>query len=209
MKSFILVLLSLIAISHATDNSLKCATKKPEIPKGWIDQTDQCTKSMREQISKELTASLQYMAMGAHFARDTINRPGFADFFFKSASEEREHAMKLISYLLMRGHFTKDINSLIDVSKYLPEKTIWDNGVAALRDALELETKVTKSIREVIRYCEDDKTFNDYHLVDYLTGEFLEEQYKGQRELAGKLSTLSKMMDKHGALGEFLYDKKM
>lgn len=46
-------------------------------------------------------------------------------------------------------------------------------------------------------------------LVDYLTGEFLEEQYKGQRDIAGKTSTLKKMMDKHSALGEFIYDKKL
>jgi len=46
-------------------------------------------------------------------------------------------------------------------------------------------------------------------LVDYLTGDFLTEQYEGQRDLAGKLSSLDKMMDKHGALGEFLFDKKL
>lgn len=49
-------------------------------------------------------------------------------------------------------------------------------------------------------------------LVDYLTGEFLEEQYKGQRELAGKISTLKKMMNKpngNGELGEFLFDKQL
>lgn len=46
-------------------------------------------------------------------------------------------------------------------------------------------------------------------LVDYLTGEFLEEQYKGQRDLAGKASTLKKMMDRHQALGEFIFDKKL
>ena len=42
-----------------------------------------------------------------------------------------------------------------------------------------------------------------------MTGEFLEEQYKGQRDLAGKISTLGKMMKEHGELGEFLFDKRM
>lgn len=46
-------------------------------------------------------------------------------------------------------------------------------------------------------------------LVDYLTGTYLEEQYTGQRALAGKISTLDKMTETHGAIGEFLYDKKM
>lgn len=48
-----------------------------------------------------------------------------------------------------------------------------------------------------------------FQLADYLTGEFLEEQYKGQRDLAGKATTLKKMLDRHSALGEFLFDKKL
>lgn len=46
--------------------------------------------------------------------------------------------------------------------------------------------------------------------VDYLTGEFLEEQYKGQRELAGKISTLGKMVQNQGSeLADFLFDKQL
>lgn len=45
--------------------------------------------------------------------------------------------------------------------------------------------------------------------MDYLTGDFLDEQLKGQRDLAGKISTLGKLVGKHGALGEFLFDKKL
>lgn len=56
---------------------------------------------------------MQYLAMAAHFSRDTVNKQGFANMFFQSASEEREHAIKLISYLLMRGELTKDVSSLI------------------------------------------------------------------------------------------------
>jgi ferritin heavy chain len=50
---------------------------------------------------------------GAHFSRDTINRPGFAKLFFEAASEERQHAIKIISYLLMRGELTSEIRQLI------------------------------------------------------------------------------------------------
>lgn len=111
--------------------------------------------------------------------------------------------------------------------------------MTALKDALKLEAEVTNHIRDIVQVCEDPKDgseFNDYHvsflstlwhlispvvsilcwlptslfqLVDYLTGEFLDEQYKGQRELAGMISTLDKMMASHGAIGEFLYDKKI
>lgn len=72
---------------------------------------------MRRQIQAEIDASITYLAMGAHFAQDTVNRPGFAEFFFKSAGEEREHATKLIEYLLMRGQLTATDDSVSDLIK--------------------------------------------------------------------------------------------
>lgn len=202
--------LTLIVAAHC---KLHCHIAETDIPKDWITVPDDCAKAMSDQVQEELTAAMTYLAMGSHFSRDTINRPGFADFFFKAASEEREHAMKLLEYLLMRGELTQDVSKLIKDPK--PIWTTWDSGIKALKDALNLETRVTKKIRDIIVKCEspaantDGIIPNDYHLVDYLTGEFLTEQYEGQRELAGMVSTLGKMMDSHGALGEFLYDKKL
>jgi ferritin heavy chain len=54
-----------------------------------------------------------FLFQGAHFSKDTVNRPGFAKMFFESASEEREHAIKIISYLLLRGELTSDVSTLI------------------------------------------------------------------------------------------------
>lgn len=208
--------LVLIAVSSAQAlDTTKCSPPTGEVPEEFKDMTKGCFGEMRRQIQTEIDASMQYLAMGAHFARDTINRPGFSEFFFKAAAEEREHSHKLIEYLLMRGNLTDGISSLITVN--LPKKLLWETGVEALKDALRYEASVTRSIKQVIAQCEEDpveigeKTVNvnDYHLVDYLTGVYLEEQYHGQRDLAGKISTLDKLMKSHGPLGEFLFDKKL
>lgn len=211
MKAIIFSCLAFF-VACAVAGDLHCENQQIKIPTSWIDMVNPCVKQMRAQIQEELKASLQYLAMGAHFSRDTVNRPGFAKHFFEAASEERQHAIKLIEYLLMRGELTSDISTLIKTF-ILPEKTEWPNAVSALEDALELEASVTRKIRDVIKVCEDttnnDKAYNDYHLVDYLTGDFLEEQYHGQRELAGQISQLQKMMKQHGEIGEFLFDKKL
>lgn len=200
----------------ANQEKFNCRARKADIPQEWVTMVDPCTKKMKDQINVELTASMTYLAMAAHFSRDNVNRPGFAEHFFKSASEEREHAIKLIEYLLMRGQLTQGIDDLI--KNPVPKKDSWEDGVSALKDALRLEASVTNNIRDIVEVCEEPKDpsdaskslgFNDYHLVDYLTGEFLDEQYKGQRELAGMISTLDKMMAAHGSIGEFLYDKKL
>jgi len=207
MKFFVgIVLLALAAGSSA---ELSCSNEPVQITTKWIDIKHSCVDAMREQIQKEIFASYQYLAMAAYFSRDTVNRPGFAEHFFGAAKEEREHALHLIEYLSMRGNLTSGVTNLITSPKV--DKAEWTSAVEALTDALNLESEVTKSIRDVIITCETDKAtkYNDYHLVDYLTGVYLEEQYKGQRELAGKLSTLKKMMASHGEIGEFLYDKEL
>lgn len=82
---------------------------------GWPDMADPCIKAMRKQIQKEIYASTQYLAMAAHFSTDTVNRPGFAEHFFKAAREEREHGSKLVEYLSMRGLLVDTVNDLISV----------------------------------------------------------------------------------------------
>ncbi|KAH8307856.1 hypothetical protein KR059_000966 [Drosophila kikkawai] len=188
------------------DQGCKGSLEVPEITKDWIDMKDGCIKGMRHQIQEEINASYQYLAMAAYFSRDTVNRPGFAEHFFKAAREEREHGSKLVEYLSMRGQLTEGVSDLITVPTVAKQE--WTDGASALQDALDLEIKVTKSIRKLIQTCEG-KPYNHYHLVDYLTGVYLEEQLHGQRELAGKLTTLKKMLSSHGELGEFLFDKNM
>lgn len=210
MKPIIIAVL-VICVATSGYGKLRCDVGSSNVATDWLDMSTECINKVRHQIQTEINASMLYLAMGAHFSQDTVNRPGFAEFFFNSASEEREHAMKLIEYLLMRGEFKTSaefaaVGELMKVN--VPNTTAWVSGVAALEDALKAETEVTKSIKGVIAACEDDNGNNDYHLVDYLTGEFLEEQYKGQRDLAGKISTLQKMA-KTETLGEFLFDKEL
>ncbi|XP_055616471.1 ferritin subunit-like [Toxorhynchites rutilus septentrionalis] len=169
----------------------------------WDAMDDQCRQALHGQINKEFDASIIYLKYAAFFAQEKINLPGFEKFFFHAAGEEREHGIKLIEYALMRGHEPVDkLKFNLDYSYRVPSST---DGEAALRAALQQEEKVTQSIREVIKACETGT--NDYHLVDYLTGEYLDEQHKGQRELAEKIETLRKMKKTAPKLGEFLFDK--
>lgn len=87
----------------------------PQIPVEWIDMRPDCVTAMRDQIQKEINASYRYLAMASYFSRDTVNRPGFSEMFFKSAKEEREHGAKLIEYLSMRGKLTDDVTDLIRI----------------------------------------------------------------------------------------------
>jgi len=210
MKTFCILVLVISCVGISSADNLKCTQKSIKTVDGWQDMVGPCIEAMEKQVKKEMEASITYLAMGSHFAQDNKNRPGFSKFFFDSANEEREHAIKIIEYLLMRGQLTDDLSKLLTFP-VKPMSETWDSGIAALKDALTLEMSVTGNIRNIIATCEkpEPSEFNDYHLVDYLTAEFLTEQYKGTRDIVGKLTTLKKMTESHGDLAEFLYDKKL
>lgn len=169
----------------------------------WNNIDNQCLTALHKQINKEFDASIVYLKFAAYFAQEKINLPGFENFFFKAAGEEREHGIKLIEYALMRGQGPIDKSSFsLDYSFQVAPGT---DGESALRAALKKEEEVTHSIRGVIKACEEGT--NDFHLADYLIGEYMDEQHKGQRELAEKIATLNKMKRSAPKLGEFLFDK--
>jgi ferritin len=58
-------------------------------------------EAINEQINKELFSEFLYLSMAAWF--EAKNLPGFANFFYIQAKEERFHAMKLYHFLLDRG----------------------------------------------------------------------------------------------------------
>lgn len=203
MKSILLIVILYVGVSSA---KLQCDSRTLRLPTDWLDMDSVCVGAVRRQIQEEIDASIKYLSMGAHFARDVVDRPGFAQFFFKSATEKRDQAIKLIEYLLMRTPVTQTAD-LIKVNA--PEVKYW-KGTVALEDALKTEAAMTKKIKYVIQKCDDGERQNDYHLVDYLTAEFLDKQYVDQRSLAEKISTLKKMMKNsiNDSIGEFLFDKQ-
>ena len=60
----------------------------------------------------------------------------------------------------------------------------------ALSLALEMEKEVTARMKLMIDVCSEAGA-EDYHAGDWLTGTWLEEQYQGQRQLAGLINTFN------------------
>jgi ferritin len=158
--------------------------------KEFIDMKNKCVEETEKQIKKEVTAAMKYLSMAAYFSRDNVNRPGFAKMFFEAASEEREHAYKLIEYLAMRGRYMNDntgtsksfgtkvaggFSELVrdaagasalglgNELKSLDDAGDSTSGLVALQNALKMEVAVTKSIRQLVKDCEDDE-MNHYHV---------------------------------------------
>ena len=82
----------------------------------------------------------------------------------------------------------------------------WADGNEALRDALDMEKRVSLAIKGLITMCEG---VEDYYSADYLTGTWLEEQLHGQRELAGMINTLSNFRKDHEDLADWMFSNTL
>ena len=146
--------------------------------------------------------------MGAYFGQDDVNLHGLSQMFFDHADEERQHGIKFIEYLRMRGDALSDF--LVAGSDMLPllGKVTWEDGEEALRDALNMEKLVTGSIKQIVDACDNDAN-QDYYSADWLTGTWLEEQLQGQRHLAGMINTLSVFRNNHEHLADWMFSNQL
>jgi len=145
-----------------------------------------------------------YSTQGAWANHYTVQRPGLAKFFFGSASEERQHGLAMLNYLRMRGH--NSLSILPAELKPINEKYEWESPMDALRQALTMEKDITRFIKQIINYCTDAE---DDHLVDYFITDFMDEQLRGQRALAGHINSLRGLLNKDPAMGNWIFDNKL
>ena len=69
-----------------------------------------------------------------------------------------------------------------------------------------MEKAVSRAVRELIVKCEP---VGDYYSADYLTGTWLEEQLAGQRDLAGKINTLSNFRKNNAHLADWMFSNEL
>nr|CAH8822157.1 unnamed protein product [Trichobilharzia regenti] len=157
---------------------------------------EECEAGINKQINMELYASYVYMTMAFHFHRDDVALNGFHKFFLKESEEERQHALKLMTYQNMRGGRIV----LQDISA--PPQLSWTSGLQAMQDALDLEKKVNQSLLDLISVGEKHK---DHHFCDFITNEYLETQVQSMKQLSNYITNLHRVGN---GLGEYMFDKE-
>lgn len=153
--------------------------------------------AINRQINLELYASYVYFSMYGYFDRDDVALPGFAKFFKKQSTEEREHAQKLMEYQNLRGGRIV----LADVKK--PERDEWGNGLDAMLGALQLEKNVNAALLELHSIA---SKHNDVQMTDFLESEYLKEQVESINKIAKYITILKRVGP---GLGEYEFDREL
>jgi ferritin len=138
-------------------------------------------KLLQAQIQNEFTATQQYTAIAAQFANDDL--PQLAKYFYRQATDEREHAMKLVQYFIDRD-FGVQIPGADEV------RNQFDTPRDAIALALDLERAVTKQVSALAAAARDDG--------DYLGEQFMWWFLEEQREEEATMITLRRVAERAG-----------
>src|SRR3954452_5370461 len=123
--------------------------------------------ALNAQVAREFAAAHQYTAIAAYYAGETY--PQLASFFYKQADEEREHALKMVNYLL-------DTNSPVNMTGVDAPQTQFADHIAPIRLALEQERSVTVSISELVGIARETIDYRSEQFLDWFLQEQTEEE---------------------------------
>ena len=144
-------------------------------------------QAINTQIGHEFAASLQYYQIASHFHRQHLQQ--LADLFFKQAAEEREHAEKLLRYVV-------DTGAALEVPAIKAPVHTFPSCEAAVEAALAWELEVTGQIKALMDLAASEGDYLAQGFLQWFVDEQLEEVMKMQRllgvvRMAGERNLLS------------------
>lgn len=135
---------------------------------------EQSARLLVAQVGHELSAHQAYMGISLHFTRQSLN--GWAKFFHDQATEEAEHAWKIIGFL---------VDNEVDFS--LPPvggaPTVYGSARAAVETAQASERAVTGQFETMANAAREA---NDNRTLQFLQW-FIAEQVEEERTMAALL----------------------
>ncbi len=140
--------------------------------------------ALNAQIAREFAAAHQYVAIGTYYAAETY--PRLAAFFYAQSDEEREHAMKMVNYLLDRGEQPA-------IGGIEAPRTAFADQVEPIQLALEQERRVTVSISELFEIARETRDYASEQFMQW----FLEEQVEEEASMSDLLTVARETPGEH------------
>lgn len=122
--------------------------------------------AINEQIAHELIASHQYTQIAAYFEGLALKK--LSKMFFKQGDEEREHAMKLVHYVVETG-------GELAIPAIAAPKTAFKSVEEAVQLSVDWEWEVTRRINGLMDIAADQKDYLAQGFLQWFVDEQLEE----------------------------------
>jgi bacterioferritin B len=128
--------------------------------------SEKLESALNRQVGREMGASMQYLAIGAHFDRQSLKQ--LARFFYRQADEERAHALKFL-------HFIIDAGGTVTLPAIAAPKAEFESAKECAQLSLDWEQEVTRQIYELVDYAQGDRNYIALRFLDWFVTEQLEE----------------------------------
>jgi bacterioferritin B len=139
---------------------------------------------LNEQIGNEFGASLQYVAIAAHFDQEGL--PALARHFYRQANEERDHAMRFVKFVV-------DADGSLKIPAVPACKCDFESAEQAVELSLGWEMTVTRQINDLVDLAIREKDHMSKNFLDWFVQEQLEE--------VSSMDTLLRMVRRAGEKG--------
>jgi bacterioferritin B len=156
-----------------------------------VAASERFVEALNAQIAREFAAAHQYTAIGAYYAGETF--PRLSAFFYEQADEEREHAMKMVNYLL-------DRDADVQLTGVDQPVTKFADHVAPISLALEQERSVTVAISQLFEVARETRDFTAEQFIHW----FLEEQVEEESSMSDLLTVAERTRSIPMLLEEYL-----
>ncbi len=137
--------------------------------------------AINEQIGNEFAASLQYVAMAAHFAAESLAE--LAAKFYKQAEEERDHAMRFVRFVVEAG-------GRVEIPVVAAPKCSFKSVEEAVKLSLDQEKTVTEQVNRLVELSISSS--------DHITRNFLSWFIQEQLEEVSSMENLLKVVQRAG-----------
>jgi bacterioferritin B len=122
--------------------------------------------ALNEQVGNEFSAMLQYVAIAAHFDRETL--PLLSAHFQEQAEEEKVHAHKFIKFIL-------DTGGRVAIPAIPAPQGTFRFAEEAVNLSLEQEKRVTAQVNHLVGMAKAENDYTTEQFLQWFVQEQLEE----------------------------------
>lgn len=122
--------------------------------------------ALNKQVGNEFGASLQYVAIAAYFSGEGLTE--LANHFYRQATEERDHAMRFVKYIVDAGGHLK-------IPATAAPKDVFKGVAEAVKLSLNWEQTVTSQINELVNLADRENDHITENFLAWFVNEQLEE----------------------------------
>ncbi len=128
--------------------------------------SERLNAALNEQVGNEFGASLQYVAIAAYFDND--NLPVLAHHFYTQATEERDHAMRFVKFIV-------DAGGKLSIPAIPAPRSEFKSAEEAVQLSLDWERTVTGQINTLMDAAIKDNNHIARNSLEWFINEQLEE----------------------------------